>query len=263
MSRKENVRLLVGAAVRRMESQIALAQELALAPATISKWLSGRTRPNQDNEERLCAIVSIGVQDLDLDGDSFRSLMFGLPVFKIADVPLRSLRAVEDHRESWAGNWKAIQGIHRFFYAQKNGTLEISEISFVALHKSGIVTRMRNLNTTDAGKVLSWHYEGYTYIINDFAYVTLSHVPDDPAKKGSELFFMIFRLSAGADGEPMFGHLLARGTKGREQRSATSPCVLMPVREFPELEPLMGAFGSDDPRLISVLTEPVRHHLLG
>jgi hypothetical protein len=127
----------------------------------------------------------------------------------------------------------------------------------------GIVTRMRNLNTTDAGKVLSWQYEGYTYIINDFGYVTLSHVPDDPAKKGSELFFMIFRLSAGAEGEPMFGHLLARGTKGREQRSATSPCVLLPLREFPDLGPLMGAFKSDDPRLASVLTKPVREHLLG
>lgn len=263
LSREANVRLVVEAAARAVGSQAALAQELGVSAPTISKWLSGRTYPNQSNVQKLCAILAIEARDLDLDEDGFRSRMFGLPVFKTADVSLRSLRAVEDHRETWSGNWKAIEGPHRFIYAQKDGSLEISEISFVALHKMGIVTRMRNLNTTDAGKVLSWQYEGYTYIINDFGYVTLSHVPDDPAKKGSELFFMIFRLSAGAEGEPMFGHLLARGTKGREQRSATSPCVLLPLREFPDLGPLMGAFKSDDPRLASVLTKPVREHLLG
>ncbi|RST22176.1 XRE family transcriptional regulator, partial [Streptomyces sp. WAC04770] len=137
LSREANVRLVVEAAARAVGSQAALAQELGVSAPTISKWLSGRTYPNQSNVQKLCAILAIEARDLDLDEDGFRSRMFGLPVFKTADVSLRSLRAVEDHRETWSGNWKAIEGPHRFIYAQKDGSLEISEISFVALHKMG------------------------------------------------------------------------------------------------------------------------------
>ena len=234
MSRSRNFVALMNALVAEFRSQLALATRLGVGEPTISKWRGGRV-PNTTNLGSVCALANIESADLEREEGEFALLLEdGVRGLGVSDATY-SISALDAARGRRPEEIAGLKGTYRYIYTLRHGAFCIGELEIVRALPTGIQTRVVNVDDTADVVGSRYTYNGRGFIIGDFLYLILGE-----AEKGSELLFATIRLPVGGNNRVMYGHLLARGYRDGENKSAVSPTMLVSMEVMGEHADLFG-----------------------
>ena len=104
----------------------------------------------------------------------------------------------------------------------RHGRFGVGELSIDESTPVGIRVRAINHDPSVAGPEDTYSYKGLASVLGDYLYLIMGEISTH-----NELLFMTVLMPTGGARDHLLGHMLVRGLRGGENKSAVSPVVLL------------------------------------